>query len=95
MRRIWILGIAIIFVAWVVMAGAALAYTYHQTTIETIPGVVVDGSQILQPIYNETTATPYKTYTYPLIIVSITLFVSGIVLILVQSINRLRTKIAH
>jgi len=89
--RTWILGIAIIIVAWAVMAGAALAYTYAQTTIETLPGVVIDGSQALQPIYNETTTTPYKDYTFPLIIVSITLFVAGVTLILAQSINRLRT----
>ncbi len=95
MRRTWILGITIIIAAWVVMSGAALAYTYKQTTIETMPGVVIDDHQILQPIYNEATTTPYKAYTYPLIIVSITLFVGGVALILAQSINRLRIKTAH
>jgi len=63
MLRKRILGIFLVSIAWFALVGAALAYWYEQTTIETMPGVNIEGVQIIQPIYNETIATPYRDYT--------------------------------
>jgi hypothetical protein len=76
-----ILGILLVIIGGVFMAGAAETYTYEQTTIETMPGVNVEGVQILQPVYNEVTTTPYQNYTLPLILGGIVLFIVGFVLI--------------
>ncbi len=77
MLRKRILGIFLVFIAWFALAGAALAYWYEQTTIETMPGVNMEGVQIIQPIYNETITTPYRDYTLPLIMFSVALFIAG------------------
>ena len=80
MLRKQILGLFLVSIAWFVLAGSFLSYTYQQTTIETMPGVVLDGVQINQPLYNETITTPYKEYTLPLIMFSVALFFAGFAL---------------
>jgi Sec-independent protein secretion pathway component TatC len=80
MLRKQILGLFLVSIAWFVLAGSFLSYTYKQTTIETMPGVVLDGVQINQPVYNEAITTPYKEYTLPLIMFSVALFIAGFAL---------------
>jgi hypothetical protein len=80
MLRKQILGLFLVSISWFVLAGSFLSYTYQQTTIETMPGVVLDGVQINQPLYNETITTPYKEYTLPLIMFSVALFFAGFAL---------------
>jgi hypothetical protein len=80
-------GILLVIIAGCILASSGLAYSYEQTAIETMPGIVVEGVQIVQPVYNEVTTTPYRGYTSPLIIVSVALFAGGLTIMFFQSRN--------
>ncbi len=81
------LGIALVIIGGLVLAGAAFAYAYQETTTETIPEFSFGGIQVTQPTYYDVTTTPYKDYAVPLIIGSVALFVVGFALMFSQSRN--------
>lgn len=74
------------------LSSSGLAYSYQKTTIETMPGIVVEGTQHIKPTYDEVTTTPYRSYTVSLIIISVALFAVGIVIMFLQFLHPVPKK---
>jgi multisubunit Na+/H+ antiporter MnhB subunit len=75
------IGLVIVIFGTLLLLFAAFAYSYQQTTTQTIPGTSVGGIQITQPYSYNITTTPYQGYTFPLIISSAAFFLLGFAVI--------------
>ena len=78
-------GLIIIFFGALLLFAAAFAYSYQQTTTNTIPGMSFGGITVTQPYSYDVTTTPFRDYTLPLVLGGVALFVSGFALIVYKT----------
>jgi hypothetical protein len=70
-------GLTVIILGALILFGSAFAYSYVATEHHYIPGYSVGDYEILKPSSYDTTSTPLRDYTTPLVICGIAVMVVG------------------